>query len=487
MDRREFLGASAGAIALALAARHAVAAPVAVPPPIRAGSARPHVLVLGAGLAGLSAAYELSRSGHRVTVLEAAGVPGGRVRSWHGFADGLYGEAGAARIPPAHTLTLGYARAFGLALQPFYPAGGTMLDVFAEGRHAYPLHGAPDLAASPLAFTAEERRMGLDAVGRRSWAPFADRLGDLTSDAWPPPELAALDRYSIDEWDSERGVSDAARRALAVGFGDRAGDWLGLLWLVREVLLSATSGADLVRITGGNDLLPRAFASHLAASIRYGSEVLSLAQDEDGVSVQLRGSEAPLRADRAIVTLPFSVLRHVPVTSPLSRGKRQAIEELGYISLSRVALQVRGREWLPAGMSGVVRTELPSEVWLFTHANEGARDIVQVYVKGNASEQFVGMSREARLRFAVDHVEGIFPGFARHVEGGEAVCWEEERHARGAHAALAPGQTTRLMPHTFSREGRLHFAGEHTSPWHGWMQGALHSGRRAAQEIADLS
>lgn len=485
MRRREFLAA---AMLSAAAARMARASSSSVPAPaIERSARRQSVLVIGAGLAGLVAAHELKQAGHRVTVLEAAPTAGGRVRSWRGFADGLYGEAGAARIPSLHDLTLGYAADFGLETRPFYPGGGQLLEVFAEGRHAYPISGSPNLATSPLPLSAAEREMGLGGIGEASFAPLMDKLGDPAAIDWPSPVLAEFDRYDADEWNAELGFSQAATRALSVGFSDPEGDWVGLLWLLREIMLGPTSGADLVRIVGGNDLLPRAFAQGLAEDIRYGHHVTAISQDESGISVRVRGHAEPLRAERAIVTLPFTVLRRIALQTPLSRGKRRAIEEFNYASLSRAALQVRGREWLPAGMSGIVRTELPSEIWLFTHADQGARDIVQVYIKGNASQQMGAMGEHERLRFAIEHVESVFPGFARCVEGGESLCWSEDPLALGAHAALLPGQMTALMPHAHTAEGRLHFAGEHTSPWHGWMQGALHSGRRAAREVAEAA
>ncbi len=123
MDRRNFLRLSALGGAAALYGP-ALAAPADFRPLPRRGHPR-KVLVLGAGLAGLSAAWRLSDAGHEVTILEAQRRPGGRVLTLREpFSDGLYAEAGAGRIPETHTLILHYVRLFGLSLEPFWPTAG---------------------------------------------------------------------------------------------------------------------------------------------------------------------------------------------------------------------------------------------------------------------------------------------------------------------------------------------------------------------------
>jgi monoamine oxidase len=106
-----------------------------------------------------------------------------------------------------------------------------------------------------------------------------------------------------------------------------------------------------------------------------------------------------------------------------------------------------------------------------------------VYLKGGAANTLIGMDEAERLRYAAAHVDSVFPGVAAAVEGGVSKVWLEDHWAGGAHAGLAPRQVTELMPHAVVPEGRIHFAGEHTSPWQAWMEGALESGERAAAEV----
>jgi len=98
------------------------------------------------------------------------------------------------------------------------------------------------------------------------------------------------------------------------------------------------------------------------------------------------------------------------------------------------------------------------------------------------------MSEDERIGFALEQVEKIYPGMREHFEGGVTQCWDEDEWARGASAFYKPGQFGTLLPHVARPEGRIHFAGEHTSVWvDGWMQGALESGDRVAREVNDAA
>ena len=138
-----------------------------------------------------------------------------------------------------------------------------------------------------------------------------------------------------------------------------------------------------------------------------------------------------------------------------------------------------------AGDSGFATTDLPiREVWNSTYKQPGTRGILQAFPISLHSRRLTGMSEKERISFALEQVETIYPGMRENFEGGISKCWDEDEWARGASAYYKPGQLTSLLPHVARPEGRIHFAGEHTSVWiDGWMQGALESGNRVAREI----
>ena len=306
------------------------------------------MLVLGAGLAGLSAGYELARAGHEVTILEARSRPGGRVFTLRQpFADGLYAEAGAGRIPDNHDLTLKYARLFGLTLDPFRPGSGAMVYRIGGKRILVPADGDLDLTDVPLQLTDAERQMTLGGLWEHYVTPSVEAVGDPKASGWPGESLRRFDRATFAQFllapgrISRRGTGCSSFPSIS-----RKNDRLSALWWLRDTAL-AQGEKTRYKIRGGNDLLPAAFARELAGRIHYGAAVRGIAQDGARCRVAFvqSGIERNLAADFIVCALPFSTLRRVPITPRLASVKHKAIAELPYDQVTRLYLQVRERFW----------------------------------------------------------------------------------------------------------------------------------------------
>jgi len=444
-------------------------------PAQRDGSTK-RTAILGAGLAGLAAAWELTRTGHDVIILEAQLHPGGRVHTIReGLSDDLYAEAGAGRIPSTHDITLEWVKYFGLELEPFRPKGMAEVALLKGKRVKIPADNPMDMSLVPLDLTPEERTIGLKDLQEHYCGEAARQIGDRIREDWPPA-IARFSEISMRDFLRQRGASEDAIHYISLGFeNDSAADYIMDL-----VNLSV----PLAKIKGGNDKLPKAFAAKLSDVIRYGCAVEHIERRESGVRISCRhaGMLDHLEADTAICTIPYSVLRHIPVTPQWSPNKRKVIDTIYYGPCVRTTYQVRRRYWEDEGLNGFGTSEKNFEVWHPTYGKPGSRGLLQAYNYEDYAHQLDQLSDADRIEQAIRDMDEVHPGLKPNLETVIAKSWANDPWQQGAYALYPVGQM-KWFPEICKPEGRVWFAGEHASPWNGWMQGAIASGIKAAQEI----
>ena len=434
---------------------------------IGAGRPRKRILIAGAGLAGLSAAYELLQAGHEVTVIDARGHPGGRVLTLRDtFADGQYAEAGAETFNESHNYVQHYVQALQLETLPAWNYGKLTSLVFRNGQRS--------------------STTSTSALSRKYVEPAVKEIGDPLAPGWPSADLLRqFDRVSMAEMLQNRGASPEEIAALQVIYSDSWDNGTApdsALCLLRDEAI-ARMGASF-RIRGGNDRLPKALAQSLGSRVHYRTTLERIHQDNKRVNVAVNtsGRRSLISADYLICAIPFPVLRSIEVSPAFSESKQRAIRELSYNSVTRVYVQSSTRSWVAEGLSGYAATDLPvGTVWDCTEGQPGVRGILECYTSGERARRLAALSEPQRVRTVVENLQKVFPGVTS--EKTASVAWDADPLVKGAFAWFKRDQMSTLLPHIARREGRVFFAGEHTSPWFGWMQGALESGNRAAREV----
>jgi monoamine oxidase len=457
------------------------------------------IIIVGAGMAGLVSASLLKQAGHHVTILEASERIGGRIYTLRAdFRDEQYLEAGAMRIPNTHLLTWEYIKKFRLPVNTFinstpndiiYVRGiKTRLKIYEQN---------PDILGFPVA--PHERGKTATELLQTAIKPVTDFINQNPRKNWPLV-VKDLDKYSMQAYlkynpfgvPLSQGAIDVLKVILTLeGFPE-----LSFLELLRELTILFAPNIRFYEITGGNDQLPKAFNSQLKDNILYGQKVKKIVQHDNQVtihSVHKILEPFQITGDLVIVTIPFSVLQFVDIEprDSFSKNKWKAIRELHYVGSTKIGIQFKRRFWEKEGMyGGRTVTDLPITYTQYPSHGLGTSEpgvVMASYTWEDDAIPWDSLSDEARLEYALKnlatiHGNQVYDEFVT----GASHSWIRDPNTGGAFTMFKPEQAMELSPYISTPEGRVHFAGEHTSSTHGWIQGAIESGIRVAVEVNNL-
>lgn len=478
----------------------------------------PHVIIVGAGLAGLCAAFLFQRKDWTYTILEAERHHvGGRVRTMP-IDDGLHWEAGAMRIPVEHKVVRKYIDMFSeLELRPFVMysaktfkyARGTKSTDEAEIKKKFRLKAAEEkLTADELwNLTVKDVAQGKHGLSR-------DELEQLrTANTFTSENLIRLDRQSLrqlihDARPKEVGevhLSDEAIEFFLFAYGNLDIQHFASTEFLREENIGVWD-PGFSEIVGGTSRFPNAFLSCLSSKPKMGCEVVRIEQDAARGRVRavyrLGGRDHQEDGDFLLCTIPFPVLARVEADPPFSHEKRRAILEMGYDSGTKVALLTKDRFWEKNNgiYGGATTTDLVSGSVIYPSDNAGNKEgtrprdpavsdrpgvLIASYCWGQNARRLGAMPATEREELVIQQVSQIHPELAYRdtIIQRASWAWDTYLWCGGAFAFYQPGQFTRMHQHVIRPEGRVYFAGEHCSHSHSWMEGALESAEKAVDAL----
>jgi monoamine oxidase len=481
ISRRQLIAGAGAATAAAMLGRV----------PVARGATSANVVVVGGGLAGLTAAYRLQQAGIVAQVHEANQRTGGRCWSIrNAFGDkNLIAEHGGELIDTSHTEMRQLVSELGFSTDNLYQG---------ETNGTEPLYyfdGAP--------YTDAEAADDFNAV-------YQKLHKDVSAASYPTtykistPRGRELDAMSIIDWINESvpgGVTSKFGQLLDVAYNIEYGaecsdqSSLNLLYLLGYVgqgqLRLFGPSNEKYHVRGGNDQVAAALTAELGNQITLGSELLAIKRNRTGtytLTLNQGGTTKMVTADRVVLAMPFSIMRRSVDFSKagFDTPKTRAINELGMGTNSKLNVGFKARYWRSLGCNGDTYSDTGYQsTWEVSRGQPGTAGVLVDYTGGKIGDSFGSGTPTTRAKSFLAQIEPVLPGITNAWDGTATIdYWPAYPWTRGSYSYWKVGQYTRFSGAESEISGACHFAGEHTSQdFQGYLQGAVESGERAASEV----
>lgn len=479
-SRRRFLGTSTAAVA---------GATLGFPRIVRAQEQSPaRVVILGAGTAGLTCAYRLQQAGIRSTIYEASPRIGGRMYSLQNFfPDGQTAELGGELIDTDHYAIRNLAGELGVELIDLaFLDGSTGHDYFIDNK-LYRADAEWIEAFRPIA-EAIRRDIGDDdqhcEVRWNQATEEGKRLDDMSVAEWiaqhrfSGPIVKVIEAAYVGEFGLELGEQSALNLLCSVGTEE---DTFGIFGASNERF----------RARGGNASIPIRLAQEIQSPIETGTVVEAIRNNGSRFDVVVRrgGSTKALPADVVVTTIPLPVMRRMDIKNlDLTAAQRGTIENLGYGTNSKMMVGLKARPWMEHNVTAYTFTDLPFQCCWDTSRGQGGQHAILTNFTGGKQGLVIGEgSLQDRAKEFVVMADKVFAGTAA-AYTGKAVrqIWPKYEWTGGSYTCYRPGQYQKYNGALEEPQGRLIFAGEHTMEENGFMNAAVESGERAANQVLSM-